>query len=81
MKKTILIFLLALPTVIAAQEKFPVFEVCKEQTGADLQSCFYTKVRNDFFAQFQPPKIIKEDDIWIAVPVLGKSGSISELKR
>ena len=61
--KKFLIILFLLPTIAFAQEeKFPVFEVCQEKSGNELEACFYNQVKEYFFIKFEVPEIIEKQN-------------------
>jgi hypothetical protein len=61
-KKYLLLFLLVPSIYFAQQERFPVFEECKDVTEENLENCFYQTTKATFFENFKTPKIVQDDN-------------------
>ena len=59
-KKYILLVLLFPSIFFAQEEKYPVFETCKDAENQSLKDCFYAKTRELFFAEFKTPDVVKD---------------------
>ena len=58
-----LFFLLfILPSICFSQsEKFPVFDICKDEKISSVEDCFYEQTKELFFKEFKEPSIIEKE--------------------
>ncbi len=78
MKKVLFSALLSLVAFFAVsqntaddfQERFPVFDSCKELDNTSLENCFYTEVQNFIFQNFVIPERLKKDNFKGEIKVL-----------
>lgn len=61
--KRVLFFVFTLLPIImfGQEEKFPIFESCKEVKIAEEEKCFYSEVKKLFFEEFKAPEIVKSN--------------------
>ena len=61
--KRVLFFVFTLLPIImfGQEEKFPIFESCKEVKIAEEEKCFYSEVKKLFFDEFKVPEIVKSN--------------------
>lgn len=56
------IFLFILPSICFSQsEKFPVFDLCKDEVISAVEDCFYKQTKELFFKEFKEPSIIGKE--------------------
>ncbi|OAD46645.1 hypothetical protein [Polaribacter atrinae] len=60
-KKYIFLVLLFPSIYFAQEEKYPVFDACKDAEIQSLKDCFYAQTREVFFAEFKTPAIAKQE--------------------
>ncbi|MGB0892710.1 MAG: gliding motility protein RemB, partial [Flavobacteriaceae bacterium] len=62
-KRVLFLVLALLPIISFSQdEKFPVFESCKEVKISNEEMCFYNEVKKLFFEEFKTPEAVKKDE-------------------
>lgn len=61
MRRTLLIFFILPFACYAQSEKFPVFEVCKNETITSVKKCFYEQTKELFFQEFKEPEVIEKE--------------------
>ena len=60
-KKYIFLVLLFPSILLAQEERFPVFDVCKGSEIKSLEDCFYATAKKHFFAEFKTPAIVENE--------------------
>lgn len=60
-KKYIFLVLLFPSILLAQEERFPVFDVCKGSEIKSLEDCFYAIAKKHFFAEFKTPAIVENE--------------------
>ena len=60
-KKYIFLVLLFPSIFFAQEEKYPVFDICKDAENQSLKDCFYTQTKELFFAEFKTPTVVIKD--------------------
>ena len=61
LKKYIFLVLLFPSIYFAQEEKYPVFDACKDAEVQSLRDCFYAQTKELFFAEFKIPAIVNEE--------------------
>lgn len=61
-KKYIFLVLLFPSIFFAQEERYPIFDVCKGAEIESLKDCFYTTTRKHFFAEFNTPAIVENEN-------------------
>ena len=63
MTRRVLFFCLFISHFCFSQtEKYPTFEVCKNEPIENIKDCFYKQVKETFYERFKEPPIIKEEN-------------------
>ncbi len=60
-KKYIFLVLLFPSILFSQEEKYPVFDACKEVDVASIKDCFYQTTKKQFFSEFKTPSVVKNE--------------------
>jgi len=71
MKKIFLIFLLLSTTIFyGQQEKFPIFDSCKNQTIEETKTCFYNTLKDKIYSELKVPNSVLNENYQGTVRIL-----------